>query len=193
MRAVGHRASSALPRSPPGRVVLQADLRPFPAFSHGAVPHHGGMRRAVLLLLTLVYLAGVAWMTLRPSVYDANTGALLWRALDVFARHDETSWITFARVEAAANVAMFVPMGMFPALLLPKRFWWVGIVVGFAATVGIETLQATYLSATRFSDPQDLVMNTLGAAIGAAFVGLVLPRRRRGRSRPRQGAASPVW
>jgi glycopeptide antibiotics resistance protein len=151
------------------------------------------MRRAVLLLLTLVYLAGVAWMTLRPSVYDADTGALLWRALDLFARHDETSWITFARVEAAANVAMFVPMGMFPALLLPKRFWWVGIVVGFAATVGIETYQATYLSATRFSDPQDLVMNTLGAAIGAAFVGLVLPRRRRGRSRPRQGSASPVW
>ena len=150
------------------------------------------MRRAVLLLLTLVYLAGVAWMTLRPSVYGPGTTELLWRALDLFARHDETSWITFARVEAAANVAMFVPMGMFPALLLPRRFWWVGIVVGFAATVGIEWYQAAYLSATRFSDPQDLVMNTLGAAIGAVFVGLALPRRRRRRPAGARSAA-PVW
>ena len=151
------------------------------------------MRRAVLLVLSLVYLAFVAWMTLRPSVYGPGASDLLYRALGFFSRHDETDWITFARVEAAANVAMFVPMGMFPALLLPRRWWWVGIVVGFAATCGIEWAQATYLSATRFSDPQDLVMNTLGAAIGAAFVGMVLPRRRR--SRPRAGSRqqAPVW
>jgi glycopeptide antibiotics resistance protein len=151
------------------------------------------MRRAVLLVLSLVYLAFVAWMTLRPSVYGPGASDLLYRALGFFSRHEETDWITFARVEAAANVAMFVPMGMFPALLLPRRWWWVGIVVGLAATCGIEWAQATYLSATRFSDPQDLVMNTLGAAIGAAFVGMVLPRSRR--SRPRAGSRqqAPVW
>jgi glycopeptide antibiotics resistance protein len=151
------------------------------------------MRRAVLLLFSLVYLAGVAWMTLRPSVYGPGTSDLLYRALAFFGRHDETSWITFARVEAAANVAMFVPMGMFPALLLPRRFWWVGVVVGFAATCAIEAYQATALSATRFSDPQDILMNTLGAAIGAAFVGLVLPRRRRSRRGRRSPRPSPVW
>lgn len=151
------------------------------------------MRRAVLLLFSLVYLAGVAWMTLRPSVYGDGTSQLLWRALDAFARHEETSWITFAGVEAAANVAMFVPMGMFPALLLPKRAWWVGVVVGFAATCAIEAYQATALSATRFSDPQDILMNTIGAAIGAAFVGLVLPRSRRSRARRSSARPSPVW
>jgi len=151
------------------------------------------MRRAVLLLFSLVYLAGVAWMTLRPSVYGDGTSQLLWRVLDAFARHEETSWITFARVEAAANVAMFVPMGMFPALLLPKRAWWVGVVVGFAATCAIEAYQATALSATRFSDPQDILMNTIGAAIGAAFVGLVLPRSRRSRARRSSARPSPVW
>jgi len=113
--------------------------------------------------------------------------------LDLAARHEETDWITFARVEAAANVAMFVPMGMFPALLLPKRAWWVGVVVGLVATVAIESYQATVLSATRFADPQDLVMNTLGAAIGAAFVGLVLPRSRRSRRRSRSPRQSPAW
>ena len=151
------------------------------------------MRRAVLLLFSLVYLAGVAWMTLRPSVYGDGTAELLWRALDFLGRHEETSWITFARVEAAANVAMFVPMGMFPALLLPKRAWWVGVVVGFAATCAIETYQATALSATRFSDPQDILMNTIGAAVGAAFVGLVLPRSRRSRARRSSARPSPVW
>ncbi|MBP1242230.1 VanZ family protein [Frigoribacterium sp. PvP120] len=151
------------------------------------------MRRAVLLLATLAYLAGVAWMTLRPTVYGDGTSELLWRVLDLAARHEETDWITFARVEAAANVAMFVPMGMFPALLLPKRAWWVGVVVGLVATVAIESYQATVLSATRFADPQDLVMNTLGAAIGAAFVGLVLPRSRRSRRRGRSPRQSPAW
>ena len=152
------------------------------------------MRRAVLLLFSVLYLAGVAWMTLRPSVYGDGTSELLWRALDLFSRHDETAWITFARVEAAANVAMFVPMGMFPALLLPRRLWWVGIVVGLGATVFIESYQSTVLSATRFADPQDIAMNTLGAAIGAAGVGLALAGGRRGsrtrRPAPRQ---SPVW
>ncbi|MBF4579728.1 VanZ family protein [Frigoribacterium sp. VKM Ac-2530] len=151
------------------------------------------MRRAVLLLFSLVYLAGVAWMTLRPSVYGDGTSELLWRTLDFFGRHDETSWITFARVEAAANVAMFVPMGMFPALLLPKRAWWVGVVLGFAATCAIEFYQATALSSTRFSDPQDILMNTIGAAIGAAFVGLVLPSRRCSRARRGSPRPAPVW
>lgn len=151
------------------------------------------MRRAVLLLLSLVYLAFVAWMTLRPSVYGPGATDLLYRALGFFSRHEETDWITFARVEAAANVAMFVPMGMFPALLLPRRFWWVGIVVGFAATCAIEWYQGAMLSATRFSDPQDIVMNTLGAVIGAAFVGMVLPRRRRRRPRSRARQQAPVW
>lgn len=151
------------------------------------------MRRAVLLLLSLVYLAFVAWMTLRPSVYGPGASDLLYRALRLFSRHEETDWITFARVEAAANVAMFVPMGMFPALLLPRRFWWTGIVVGFAASCAIEWYQGAMLSATRFSDPQDIVMNTLGAAIGAAFVGMVLPRRRRRRPRSRARQQAPVW
>lgn len=151
------------------------------------------MRRAVLLFLSLVYLAFVAWMTLRPSVYGPGASDLLYRALGFFSRHEETDWITFARVEAAANVAMFVPMGMFPALLLPRRYWWVGIVVGFAASCTIEWYQGTMLSATRFSDPQDIVMNTLGAIIGAAFVGMVLPRRRRRRPRTPARQQAPVW
>ena len=151
------------------------------------------MRRAVLLVLSLVYLAFVAWMTLRPSVYGPGATDLLHRALGFFSRHDETDWITFARVEAAANVAMFVPMGMFPALLLPRRYWWAGIVVGFAASCAIEWYQGAMLSATRFSDPQDVLMNTLGAVIGAAFVGMVLPRRRRRRPRTRARQQAPVW
>ncbi|WP_423923659.1 VanZ family protein [Frigoribacterium sp. 2-23] len=150
------------------------------------------MRRAVLLLLTLAYLAGVMWMTLRPSVYDAHTAGLLWAALDVFAVHPETAWITFSRVESWANVAMFIPMGMLPALLLPRRLWWVGVVVGFAASAAIEWYQGAFLT-TRVSDPHDLLMNTLGAVVGAVFVGLVLPRRRPRRPRTRAAASTPVW
>ncbi|NIJ06230.1 VanZ family protein [Frigoribacterium faeni] len=148
------------------------------------------MRRAVLLLLTLAYLALVGWMTLRPEVYGERTSNLLWRALGFFSRHDETAWITFDRVEFTSNVIMFLPMGALVVLLLPRRFWWLGVVVGFAASWGIESYQSSYLDG-RVSDVRDLVSNTLGATVGAAFTALLLPRRRRGRGRrsPQAGRA----
>ncbi|TWX37370.1 VanZ family protein [Frigoribacterium sp. ACAM 257] len=146
------------------------------------------MRRAVLLLFTLAYLGLVAWMTLRPEVYGDRTSNLLWRALGFFSRHDETAWITFDRVEFASNVIMFLPMGALVVLLLPRRFWWLGVLVGFAASWGIESYQSAYLDG-RVSDVRDLVSNTLGATIGAAFTALLLPRRRRRKGRRPQPSA----
>jgi len=81
-------------------------------------------------------------------------------------------------VEALANVALFVPLG----LLLPAATrWrpWVAVPVGAVFSTLIEISQLLFLP-HRFPTVQDVVMNTLGAAIGAAVVlGARAARRRR--------------
>ncbi len=71
-------------------------------------------------------------------------------------------------VEAAANVAMFVPLGVL--LLVATRLRpAVAVVVGAAFSGLIELTQLTLLP-QRVPTVQDVVMNTLGAVVGAAVV-----------------------
>jgi glycopeptide antibiotics resistance protein len=144
-------------------------------------------RHPVLSILTVLYLAGVAWVTLGPEPYDARTSGILWRFLTLFSEHEATEWITFDRVESVANVAMFVPLGVFLVLLFGRRRWWLAIIVCAVLSSAIELSQAALLP-TRVSDPDDIVANSSGGAIGV-LLGVVLMsislarRSRRGRVR----------
>lgn len=136
-------------------------------------------RHPILGILTLAYLAFVGWVTLTPQPYDGRTASVLDRFLDFFARHDATDWITFDRVEAAANVVMFVPVGLFFVLLFGRRLWWVAIIAGAAFSIGIEFVQLEFLP-TRVADVRDVITNTSGTVIGV-LLGLMLswPKARR--------------
>ena len=146
-------------------------------------------RHPVLSVLTVLYLAGVAWVTLGPEPYDARTSGVLWRFLDYFARFEATDWITFDRVEFVANIAMFVPLGIFFVLLFGRRHWWLAIVLCGAISCGIEIWQGALLP-TRVADLSDVVANTSGGTVGV-LLGVVLmsislaQRGRRGRVRAR--------
>lgn len=144
-------------------------------------------RHPVLSTLTVLYLAGVAWVTLGPEPYDARTSGMLWRFLDFFGEHEATDWITFDRVESIANVAMFVPLGVFLVLLFGRRRWWLAILLCVLVSCAIEISQGALLP-TRVSDLDDVVANSSGGALGAltgvVLVSISLARRaRRGRVR----------
>lgn len=126
---------------------------------------HRAAARVVLALLSAVYLWGVAWMTLTARPYGSDIAAALDRLLAWFAQRESTAWITFDRVEFGANVAMFVPLGIFAVLWFGVRGWWTAPVLGLLASGAIELTQAVFLD-TRVSDVRDLVANTLGAVIG---------------------------
>lgn len=128
-------------------------------------------RHPVLTALTLVYLGLVAWITLGPQPLDDQAQGVLYRALRVLGRHDATDWITYDRVEFAANVAMFLPIGVFLLLLFGRRQWWLAIILGFLMTVGIEVAQLALPG--RVSDLRDVVSNTTGATLGV-LVALLL-------------------
>jgi glycopeptide antibiotics resistance protein len=82
----------------------------------------------------------------------------------------------YAFVERSANVVLFVPLGLFVALLLPRRRWWIAALTGLAVSGAIETAQLLLLPA-RFATLDDVAMNTTGALLGAAASLLLLRRR----------------
>jgi glycopeptide antibiotics resistance protein len=137
-------------------------------------------RHPILSLITLAYLAFVGWVTLGPQPLDSSNNGWLLRALGFFSRHDATDWITYDRVEFAANIGMFVPVGVLLLLLFGRRLWWFAIVVGIMLTCSIEFTQQ--FLPTRYPDVRDLVANTSGTIIGVLFAlvltGLQVVRRR---------------
>jgi len=84
-------------------------------------------------------------------------------------------------VEIAANVLLFVPLGVLVARILGVRLWWGGVVAGFLLSVLIELCQSAFLPA-RFPSIADVAANTLGATLGAVLALLLMLRRHRVRN-----------
>jgi glycopeptide antibiotics resistance protein len=129
------------------------------------------LRHPFLSFVTLAYLGLVGWITLGPQPFDGDSGSLIWRALRLFQRYEATDWITYSRLEFGANVAMFIPIGLFFLLLFGRRLWWLSVLFGVGLTVAIEIAQL-FLPG-RVSDPRDLLANSSGAFIGV-MAGLIL-------------------
>ena len=102
------------------------------------------------------------------------------------------TWITFGKIEFAANILMFVPIGFFGALCLP-RFGWLIIPIAIAASTGIEIVQSARLP-HRVGTPRDVAANTLGAIIGVllAYLLVALVRRVARRRAQARADAAPI-
>jgi glycopeptide antibiotics resistance protein len=131
----------------------------------GCQAHRVFRRHPVLAVLSLAYLGFVGWVTLDPTPPQPASFGLFERVLAFFARHGSTAWLTYDRVEFLANIALFVPIGVFVLLLFGRRWWWLGIAIGVLLTCGIEFTQQ--FLPERVPDVRDLIANSTGAAIGA--------------------------
>ncbi|MDN5761778.1 MAG: VanZ family protein [Microlunatus sp.] len=142
-------------------------------------------RHPLLSLLTGGYLAFVAWVTLTPQVYAAEHIEIIYRILAALHRRGYLLSVDNSELEFLANIALFVPVGMFLLLLLGTRLWWLALTASFAMTIVIEAVQRSIPG--RVSDERDLLANGLGAVIGVLIaLVLTLPaalRRRRQRQR----------
>jgi len=125
-------------------------------------------------VLLTVYLAAVAAVTLGPAPADDGTLGVVRSAVAWLAARGLP--VTYPGVEAVANVVMFVPFGVLVGLLLPARRWWLVVLLGAATSGLVETAQRWL--PTRYPTLQDVVMNTLGAAVGVGVLALVLRAQR---------------
>jgi VanZ family protein len=151
-------------------------------------------RHPLLSLATLAYLGFVGWVTLTPGSDAPTSSALAMRVLARLQRVDGMAWLTYSRAEYLANVALFVPVGLFLLLLFGTRYWWLAGAAAIVMTSLIETAQRSIPG--RVPDERDLAANTMGAVVGIVIgVVLTLPatlRRNRIR-RARHPSAAYRW
>ena len=144
-------------------------------------------RHPFLSLMTFAYMGFVGMVTLTPAASAPIPVGLVVRVLDAFHRRGYLEMLSIYRVEFLANVAMFVPIGVFLLLLVGAERWWLALFLPFFVTAFIETAQRGIPG--RVSDPRDVLANTMGGIAGVVLaMVLTLPgtlRRRRRRKRAR--------
>ncbi|GAA2249597.1 VanZ family protein [Herbiconiux moechotypicola] len=127
-------------------------------------------------------MLGVAYVVFWPTPVDSGSRGDLLRFLSVLHDHGLPRSIGYSEVEFAANVAMFVPLGVLLGLTLGPHWWWIALVVGIGFSTSIELLQYFFLP-ERFATYEDVVANSFGAALGTVVAGAVYSARPWRRSR----------
>lgn len=118
------------------------------------------------------YVAVVLFATMWPTPLDLGYQASIDKLLAVLHRTGAPAWFGYNKLEYAANVVMFVPLGFLVAMSLPARIWWLALVVCPGASIAIELTQGAVLSA-RFASISDVVANSIGAVVGIFFAVLL--------------------
>lgn len=134
-----------------------------------------GPAREVWLAVFVMFVAGLLWLTVLPRFRFA--GGRLELIPGGFGLINLKPFLIFkqARILASrgvkhyflinfwGNVGMFLPIGFFPALLWRRWKWWKSLLCGFGLSLFIELAQ---IPIQRGTDIDDLMLNTLGAALG---------------------------
>jgi glycopeptide antibiotics resistance protein len=145
--------------------------------------------REVLLLTFVLYLAGLAAVTLTPNesarVRAAGAGGLelkptvasLTCTAPTLPRGSRAR--AFCLRNAQGNVALFFPFGLLVPLVWPSVRFGRGLLFALALSCSIELAQ--YVSSAwgsyRAADVNDVLLNVVGASAGLAVVA-ILPWRR---------------
>ncbi|MFK0403621.1 VanZ family protein [Microbacterium sp. NPDC090225] len=125
------------------------------------------LTRAWALGLGIPFLAGLVALTLTPSRVEQRLPNLLDLVLSTAHRLGWAS-LDFTRLEILANVLVFVPVGIFAFVLLPRPVWGLAFLVGPAISIGIEVFQRLALP-HRAATVSDVIANSTGATIGVVL------------------------
>lgn len=110
---------------------------------------------------------------------------ILFKEITRYFRYYSKLGFTLFMINIVGNVAAFMPFGfILPVISRRSRKWYNTVFFGFVFSLTLETLQLV-LKVGSF-DVDDMVLNTLGAALG--FLGIWLFWRVKGRLKGRRGA-----
>jgi glycopeptide antibiotics resistance protein len=122
-----------------------------------------------LWVLVCVYGITLACLALWPTPVDAPLSPVLTSITDA------VPWLTYARMEFAANILLFVPFGFLFTLIM-RRAHYVVLPAAIVVTVSVESWQS--LVDERTSSILDIVANVTGACVGILLAALIRLARR---------------
>ncbi|HKP16200.1 MAG TPA: VanZ family protein [Gemmatimonadaceae bacterium] len=170
-------------------VVLSAIVLPcwlvFRLYRRRGLGHRPSIGREVLLLIFVVYLSGLAAVTLVPSrtsraVAEASPGIDLRPSLASLTCSSPSMPAGspargFCMRNARGNALLFFPLGVLILLVWPRLRFWRGLQIAIALSLGIEILQyfSRALGSQRTADINDFILNVVGASVGLAIVSLL--------------------
>ena len=146
------------------------------------------MRKKVIGILAFGYSLVIAAMTLGPQPSTETTNDWALAVIGIIDRHLAASF-DYSDLEFLGNIALFLPLGVLLILLLGRGRWWVVVLIGVAATCGIEFAQ--HYIPTRVPDVRDLVANSTGAIVGV-LIGLPFAHTRRADASPTTGSQPAI-
>lgn len=157
-------------------------------YRHRALGKRVSFRREVLLLTGVVYLLGVAAVTLTPNrssrVRAAGAGGIeLHPRLASLTCSQATlssgSNRGFCLDNAVGNVVLFIPLGILLPLVWRRLRFSGAVSIAIALSSSVEILQ--YVSSAwgsyRAADVNDVILNVFGACLGLALVSLLRLRQ----------------
>lgn len=137
-----------------------------------ASPHRSLPARAALLAwrtLALVYLAGLAWITLTPAAVAGQATGIVTVLARALADIGIPFAIGYPVLEFTANIVLFMPFGAAAVFALPLR---ARAAASTLFVIGAGCLTSTAIELTQLAVPgrvstvSDVVANTLGTAFG---------------------------
>lgn len=114
---------------------------------------------------------GIAVATLTPRGFAWTPGSVRLVPFATIRAYVDHGGVESLVIYVLGNVALFVPLGLFLHLAL-RRSVGLTVLLGALVSLGVEILQLPIWS--RSSDVDDVILNTAGAAVGAAVAWLVL-------------------
>ena len=126
--------------------------------------------KRVVPVLFLVYLALLIWIIvfkLQFSICDLDKV----RSVNLIPfYYDEEIGIAFHLKEVLENLLIFVPMGIYLQMLLPKCRFYGKLIIIAGTSLLLEAAQ--YVLAIGRSDITDLLTNSMGGLLGLALYGM---------------------
>jgi VanZ family protein len=122
------------------------------------------------------FLACLALVGFWPSPVDQPVQRPIAGFLLAIHALGAPAWIGYGFIEASANVALFVPLGVLATLAFPNKRWWQIGGIGLLISGFMELGQQLFLH-SRFPSALDIVTNTAGCLLGFLLVTFAVRRR----------------
>lgn len=133
----------------------------------------------MVYLIAIIYLAFISREPAPYLRYSINPFGAARRGLEFGGGlisgllHGDVKVTNWTSLEGIIlNILLFIPFGYLLPSLFPRLRWWQVVLLGLAFSLCIELLQL--ITKLGYADVDDLINNTLGAAIGWLCYKLIL-------------------